>query len=170
MRLLVCCALALMAAEFAFAGTPERDQAWDLLIAEAKKHGGGETQYKTSTSYVFQRPDGSFVTFTRMLDKGTRAVCVISQDQNVTICGNWETGKLLYGWRADAGSSWTYSDTPPDTTAAEEKGPLASLLASLGDLIEMGSSSALAHWHLTSSGFSWVKGRLRGPSSASKAR
>jgi hypothetical protein len=138
MRRLICCALALMAAEFAFAGTPERDKAWDLLIAEAKKHGGGETQYKTSTSFVFQRSDGSFVTFTWMPDNGTHAVCVISKDQNVTICGNWDTSKLKYGWRADAGSPWTYSDTPPDKTSAEEKGWFASLLASLGDVIGMG--------------------------------
>lgn len=74
MRVLVGCALALMAAEFAFAETPERDKAWDLLIAEAKKHGGEETQYKTSTSYVFQRPDGLYVTFTRMLDNRTRGL------------------------------------------------------------------------------------------------
>ncbi len=138
MRLFVCCVLALMASELAFAGTPERDKAWDLLIAEAKKHGGEETQYKTSTSYVFHNPDGLSVTFTRMLDNGTRAVCVMSKDQNAIVCGNWDTRALKYGWRADAASPWTYSDTPPDKTSAEQKGPFASLLASLGDVIGMG--------------------------------
>ena len=86
-----------------------------------------------------------YVTFTRMLDNGTRAVCVMSKDQNATICGNWDTRKLKYGWRADAGSPWTYSDTLPDKTSAEEKGPLASLLASLGDIIGMGMKSDKRH-------------------------
>ncbi len=138
MRLLVFCALMLIASELAFAGTPERDKAWDMLIAEAKKHGGGETQYKSSTSYVFQRPDGLFVTFTKMLDNGTRAVCVIAKDQNSTVCGNWDSGELRYCQRADAGSPWTYSDTPPKAPDAQKKGPFASLLASLGDIIGMG--------------------------------
>ncbi len=137
MRLLVSSALMLIASELAFAGTPERDRAWDMLIAEAKKHGGEETQYKSSASYVFQRPDGSSVTFTRMLDNGTRAVCVISKDQNSTVCGNWDSGKLRYGQRADAGSPWTYSDTPPKAPDAGDKGPFASLSASLGDVIGM---------------------------------
>lgn len=61
------------------------------------------------------------------------------------MCGNWETRKLQYGWRADAGSPWTYSDTLPDKTSAEEKGPLASLLSTLGDIIGMGMKSGKGH-------------------------
>lgn len=121
-RFLCFCAFLLLLGEVANAGTPERDKDWDLLIAEAKKHGGSETTYKTSTSYVFQKPDGRTVTFTRMLDTGVRAVCVLSKDQNVTVCGNWDSGQLRYGWRADSGSEWSYSDTPPQAAKAKEKG------------------------------------------------
>jgi hypothetical protein len=167
MRFLVSCTLALMAAEAAFAETPERDKAWDLLIAEAKKHGGEETQYKTSTSYVFQRPDGLYVTFTRMLDSPTRAVCVISKDQNATVCGNWDTGKLKYGSRADAASAWTYSDSAPEAASAEEENPFASLLASLANVIEMDMDASntfgrfrftTRRFRFTASEFHWIKG------------
>ena len=130
-RGLIGVALAMLVAAPAHAGTPERDEAWDALIAEAKKHGGQETQYKTSVSYVFRKSDGQYVTFTRMLDSPTRAVCVLSKEQTVTVCGNWDTGKLRYGWRADANSAWTYGDTPP----SEQKGFFGSLLARLGDII-----------------------------------
>lgn len=133
--LLAGAALAQLAVAQAAAGTPERDRAWDALIAEAKKHGGEEIQYKTSVSYVFRKNDGEYVTFTKMLDSPTRAVCVLSKDQTVTVCGNWDTGKLRYGVRADANAAWTYSDTPPP---AAEKSPFASLLASFGDIIGAG--------------------------------
>jgi hypothetical protein len=126
----------LIAGGSALAGTPERDKAWEALIAEAKKHGGEETQYKTSVSYVFHKSDGEFVTFTRMLDSPTRAVCVMSKDQSVIVCGNWDTGKLKYGLRPDAHSSWTYSDEPP---GAETSFGFGDLLAKLGDIMSMGT-------------------------------
>ena len=82
-----------------------------------------------------------FVTFTRMLDNRARAVCVMSKDQNATVCGNWDTHKFRYGWRADAASPWTYSDTPPDKTSAKEKGPFASLLSALGGVFSAGTKA-----------------------------
>jgi hypothetical protein len=134
-RGLVYVALAQLAASSALAASSERDRVWDQLIAEAKKHGGEETQYKTSVSYVFRKPEGEFVTFTKMLDSPTRAVCLLSKDQTVTVCENWDTEKLRYGWRGDANSPWSYGDDPPN---GEKKSGFASLLAQFGDIIGMG--------------------------------
>lgn len=150
MRLFVCCALALMAADSAHA-TPERDRIWDSLIAEAQKHGGSETRLDKSTSYVFQRPDGSYLTFTRSFANGVRAVCLISQDQTLTVCDDWDTGKIRYGWRADATSPWTQSDTPPSAPSADETTPIARLLAFLADVISWGSPTH-GHWRSTATG------------------
>lgn len=131
--------LPLLAAGSALAGTPDRDKAWDQLIADAKKHGGQETQYKTSVSYVFQKPEGEYVTFTKMLDSPLRAVCVMSKDQTITTCGNWDTGKLRYGWRKDVDLPWAYSDDPP---GFEKKSAFGSLLAQFGDIFRMGMKAA----------------------------
>ena len=131
---LTCVALAALAAVPGYAGTPERDQAWDALIAEAKKHGGEETRYKTSVSYVFRKSDGEYVTLTQMLDSPTRAVCLLSKDQNLTLCGNWDTGKLRYGARLGAFAPWSYSDT---SFNEQKGGVLGSLLSGLGDIISL---------------------------------
>jgi len=140
MRWPVCVALAALAAGSALAGTPERDQDWDALIAEAKKHGGEETQYQNSVSYVFfRKSDGEWVTFTRMLDSPTRAVCVLSKPQTLTVCGNWDTGKLRYGLRSDANSQWSYSDDPP---AEETRNVLPAILGKLAEIMNGGKKSS----------------------------
>ena len=132
-------AFALLVVLPATAGTPERDKAWDALIAQAKKRGGAETPINNSISYVFQRPDGAYVSFTWMTDSPVRAVCVISKDQNLNVCGNWDTGKIAYGWRADANSPWTHSDNPPPKDAATSpKGPMDSLKSIFDDILEAG--------------------------------
>ena len=156
MRLFVCCALALMAANSALA-TPERDRAWNLLIAEAQKRGGSETQLDKSTSYVFQRPDGSYVTFTHALTNGVRAICVISKDQDLAVCGDWDTEKLAYSWRADAASPWTHSDKPP-APIADEATPIAELFGFLGDVLSWGAPSH-GYWRETATGPHWVDRR-----------
>ena len=135
MRWLVCVALATLIAGPALAGTPERDKAWDALVSEAKKHGGEETQYKNSVSYVFRKSDGEILTLTRMLDSPTRAVCVLTKDQTLTVCGNWDTGKLRYGVRPDGDSPWSYSDTPP---AEQQSSGFGAVLSKLGDIMSMG--------------------------------
>ena len=157
MRLFVGCALALMAANSALA-TPERDRVWDSLIAEAQKRGGSETRLDKSTSYVFQRPDGTYVTFTHASTNGVRAVCLISKNQNLAVCDDWDTGKLAYSWRADAMSPWTHSDKPP---SANEATPIDMLLGFLGQVLSTGSestrgSSLGGYWRTTGTGAHWV--------------
>ena len=91
----------------ALAKSPERDKAWEAMIAEAQKHGGQETRLDKSASYVFQRPDGSYLTLTRMLagDK-RRSVCLVAEAQTATTCIDWDTGKLTLGDRADSATPW----------------------------------------------------------------
>ena len=127
----------------AFAASAERDKAWNALVAEARKRGGEPTVYKDSQSYVFQRPDGAYLTLTSIAEKGVRAVCVISKDQNVRVCGNWDNGVLGFGWRADANSPWTYSASPQP---AAEPTLMAKMLANLADLIEMGTKTKRPHF------------------------
>jgi hypothetical protein len=93
----------------AAAETPDRNQAWDALIAEAKEHGAEETKLDRSTSYVFQRPDGSYLTFTRLptTDKG-RSVCLIAKELTATACVDWDTGKVKLGKRRDAATPWKF--------------------------------------------------------------
>jgi hypothetical protein len=155
-RLFLYCALAIIAANSALA-TSERDRIWDSLIAEAQKRGGSETRLDKSTSYVFQRPDGEYVTFTHALTNGVRAVCVISKDQNIVVCDDWDTGKLTYGWRADAESPWTHSDKPPAPTA-DEATPIAKLFGFLGNVLSWGAPSH-GYWRETASGVHWVNRR-----------
>jgi len=159
-RLLLCCVLAIMAANPALA-TPERDRNWDALIAEAQRRGGVETRLDTSTSYVFQRPDGAYVTFSHSLANGVRAVCLISKDQNLGVCDDWDTGRLAYSWRADAASPWTHSDKPP---SANEATPIDMLLGFLGQVLSVGSestrgSSMHGYWRTTRTGVHWVNRR-----------
>lgn len=126
------CAGCLVAAP-AFAGTPERDKAWDALVAAAKAHGGAETKLDRSASFVFQRPDGSYLSFTRLLqtDKG-RSVCLIAKDENATACVDWDTGKLTLGSRADPATPWSFrSAASLDAFEAEQPGFLQKLLSSI---------------------------------------
>jgi len=138
LRGFVLAAFALLSAGLSEAATPDRDKAWDKLIAEARKHGGAATEYKTSTSYVFQRKDGFFITLTELPETKTRAVCAMAKDQKVVVCGNWDSGALKYGWREDASAPWAYSDKPPEPKSPAAN-PLGSLLSSLADIMEMGS-------------------------------
>jgi hypothetical protein len=118
------------------AGTPERDKAWDALIAEAKKHGGVETKLDQSASYVFKRPDGSFITFTHLLKGDKRAACLVAKEQNATVCIDWDSGKTTYGGRKDAASPWV-NRAAPDEADVEKPGLLQSLLSGFGSILGM---------------------------------
>ena len=135
---LVAGASAWLAIASALAGTPDRDKAWDALVTEAKKHGGAATAYKTSTSLVFQQKDGFFITVTEVPDAKARAVCAMSKYQSVIVCGNWDTGALKYGWRADTSSPWSYSDKPPEPKSLQAN-PFGGLLSTLTSLMKTGS-------------------------------
>jgi hypothetical protein len=112
------------------AGSPERDKAWNAWIEQAKAHGGVETVLESSASFVFQRPDGVYVTFTRLLKSAKRSVCLIAKDQHATICMDWDTGKASYGSRPDAATPWTVHGGPsPEEVAAEQPGLLDEMLS-----------------------------------------
>ncbi len=91
------------------AAPAERDKEWRALIAAAVSRGATETKLDRSASYVFQDPDGDYLTFTRLLttDKG-RSVCLIKQNETATACADWDTGKLTLGKRADAATPWKF--------------------------------------------------------------
>ena len=129
-------ALLGLVAATAIAGTPERDKAWETLIAEAKKHGGVETKLDQSASYVFQRPDGSFLTFTHLLKRDKRAACLVAKEQNATVCADWDSGKMTYGDRKDAASPWVIKAATDESTA-EKPGLAASLLSGFADILGM---------------------------------
>ena len=130
-------ALAALCGALAVPGAAsERGKAWDTLIAEAKKHGGVETKLDRSASYVFQQNDGSYVTFTHMLTGDKRAACLVSKDQNATVCVDWDSGKTTYGDRKDVASPWLFHAGPPAQEAdANAPGPLASLMATFNHLL-----------------------------------
>jgi hypothetical protein len=149
----------------AFAGTPERDKAWDELIAQAKAHGGVETKLDLSTSYVFQRPDGSYLAFTRLLksDKG-RSVCLIAKDENATACVEWDTGRLKLGSRADAATPWKFKGFESlDAFEKEQPGLVDRLFSSIQNLFAMGAGprgygygGGGGIWQLRNGAVSWV--------------
>ena len=127
----------------ALAGTTERDKAWDALIAQARAHGGIETTLDRSASYVFRRPDGSYLSFTRLLqsNKG-RSVCLIAKDENATACVDWDTGKLTLGSRADPATPWKFRSLASlDAFEAEQPGLIQQLLASIKNLALPGGRS-----------------------------
>jgi hypothetical protein len=131
--------MALIAAPV-LAGTPERDKAWDAAVAQAKAHGGVETRLDRSVSYVFRRPDGSFLSLTRPLDadKG-RSVCLIATDENATACVDWDTGELKLGSRADAATPWSVrSFQSLDAFEKAQPGFAEQLLSSLEELVLRG--------------------------------
>lgn len=123
----------------AFAATADRTKAWDALIGEAKKHGGVETKLDRSASMVFQRPDGSFVTFTHMLTGDKRAACLVSKDQNATVCVDWDSGKTTYGDRRDIASPWRFHEPrAADESGTDKPGLLASLLSGFAAILGAG--------------------------------
>jgi len=147
-------ALTLTSAE---AAAPDKDKAWDALIEQVKQHGGVETVLDRSASYVFQRPDGSYVTFTRLLAAAKRSVCLISKDQHASVCVDWDSGKTSYGDHADAASPWRVHEGPSvEETAANQPGPLEGLLSWLGSFAPKHN---LGHWvYHGSGGPTWTYG------------
>ena len=133
----LCLGAALLAGSLAVADAPERDKAWSDLIAQAKAHGAEETKLDRSSSYVFQREDGSYLTFTRLLasDKG-RSVCLIAKDLTTTACVDWDTGQLKLGRRADAATPWKfYSFESLDAFEAAKPGFLDQLATAVNKLL-----------------------------------
>jgi hypothetical protein len=138
-RALLSACVAFIAAPV-LAGTPGRDKAWEAAIAQAKAHGGVETRLDRSVSYVFRRPDGSYLSLTRLLqtDKG-RSVCLIAKDENATACVDWDTGKLRLGSRADAATPWSVRSFEfLDAFEKAQPGFAEQLLSSLQDLVLRG--------------------------------
>jgi hypothetical protein len=150
LRPLTIVALAALSITGAYAAAPEKDKAWDALLDEVKKHGGVETVLDRSASYVFQRPDGSYVTFTRLLAVAKRSVCLISKDQHASVCIDWDSGKTNYGDHADAASPWRVYEGPSvEETAAKQPGPLDALLSWL---TSFAPKHNLGHWIYRNSG------------------
>ena len=154
-------ALALASAE---AGTPERDKAWDALMQAAKAHGGTETKLDRSASFVFQRPDGSYLTLTRLLqsDKG-RSVCLIAADENATACVDWDSGKLTLGSRADPATPWSFRSLASlDAFEAEQPGVVEQLFSSIQNLVTGAGNVSKSHtgyWRERNGVTSWVNPR-----------
>ena len=138
MRVALCILIAALAPACAVAATSERDKAWDALVAAAKAHGGVETKLDQSASYVFQRPDGSFVTFTQMLSRGKRAACLVAKKQDATVCIDWDSGKTTYGDRKDAASPWVIHAARPADEDTEKPGLLASMLSTFSNILGAG--------------------------------
>jgi hypothetical protein len=135
---LILLAIAALGIGSAFGGGPDKDKRWDALIAQAKAHGGVETVLDRSASYVFQAPDGSFVTLTRVLKASKRALCLIAKDQNRSVCVDWDTGETTFGERADVASPWKTRDAMPLEEAwANEPGPFQVLMSGLLNVIGM---------------------------------
>ncbi len=162
MRALRWCCIACFLAAPALAGTPERDKAWDALISAAKAHGGAETKLDRSASFVFQRPDGSYLSLTRLLttNKG-RSICLIAKDENATACIDWDSGKLTLGSRADPATPWKFrSSASLDAFEAEQPGFfqtfLSSLQGSFGKNSRGGKSGPGGFWHYQNGGMTWV--------------
>jgi hypothetical protein len=138
MRVALCVLVAALTPACAVAAMSERDKAWDALIAAAKAHGGVVTKLDQSSNYVFQRPDGSFVTFTQMLNGGKRAACLVAKKQDATVCIDWDSGKTTYGDRKDAASPWVIHAARPADEDTETPGLLASLLSGFGNILVNG--------------------------------
>jgi len=152
MRLIACRALRLISANSAFA-RPERDRAWNALIAEAQEQGGRETRDNDLASYMFQRPDGSALTLTRTLNNSLRAVCLISKERDLVVCRDWDTAQIHYSWRADAPSSWTHSDSPPPADGVAQRTPVDLMLNFLGQVLATGSQSSGSYWRARAGGY-----------------
>ena len=154
-------AAAMLASAAAPAQTPNRDQAWDALVAEAKSHGGVETRLDRSASYVFQRPDGIYVTLTRALKGGKRDVCLVAKDENATLCVDWDSGKTTWGRRRDAASPWTLREAASiEEVAAAAPGPLDGLSSILGSMFSRSGGrrgpSQGGYWRVQNGQEVWV--------------
>lgn len=137
-----CIVLAFLWTAPALAGTAERDKGWETLIAEAKAHGGVETKLDKSVSYVFQRPDGSYLTFTRLNDGTRRSVCLVAEQENATACLDWDSAKLTLGDRADAATPWRFrTEASLDAFEAQQPGLLDKLLSTVQGFITSGGHS-----------------------------
>jgi hypothetical protein len=131
-----CVGLAVvMLASAAQSGTPARDKAWQALIEQAKAHGGVETKLDQSSSFVFQLPDGAYVTLTHMFKGGRRAACLVSKDQNATACFDWDNGKTSFAERKDVASPWVRKTASNPGDDEDKPSLLAQLLASFGDYL-----------------------------------
>ena len=102
----------------------EKERQWNLLIAEAKRHGGVETIINKTGSYVFGGPNGLIVAFTRTLDNKRHFVCAMYLSANIQVCASWETEKMLYSTRTDEHSPWIVSDNPPPEAEAAPSTPI----------------------------------------------
>ena len=142
---LILLAVAALGVGSAFAGTPDKDKRWDALIAQAKAHGGAETVLDRTASYVFQGPDGSFVTLTRVLKGSKRVVCLIAKDQNRSVCVDWDTGETTFGERADAASPWKTRDLSPLEASANQPGPFQTVMSGFLNIIGMLGSGMPRH-------------------------
>lgn len=131
---LILLAIAAFGVGSAFAAAPDKDKRWDALIAQAKARGGTETVLDRSASYVFQAPDGSFVTLTRVLRGSKRAVCLIAKDQMKSMCVNWDTGETTFGERAGAASPWKTHDASP-IEETNQPGPFQTLMSGFLNII-----------------------------------
>ena len=156
------CVAAAAASFSAAAGTPERDKSWDALIAEAKAHGGAETRLDQSASYIFQRPDGVYVSFTRLLKGEKRSVCLIGKDQNETICVDWDSGKTTWGSRADAATPWKLHEAASiEEIASKAPGPFDALSSAFQSMFggkrqSRNSSPQGVYWRSQSGQGVWV--------------
>jgi hypothetical protein len=143
------------------AGTPERDKSWASLVEAAKAHGGSETKLDRSASFVFQRPDGSYLTFTRLLQGGnSRSICLIAEDENATACVDWDSGKLTLGSRADPATPWSFrSHASLDAFEAEKPGVVGQLFSSIENLVTGAgrpSKAKSGYWREREGAVSWV--------------
>ena len=152
-RLSLRCAslLAALGSCGALADGPDRDKAWAELVDQAKAHGAAETKLDRSSSYVFQRPDGSYLSLTWLAaPKAARSVCLIAKDENATACVDWDSGKLTLGDRADAATPWRFrAYASLDAFEAERPGLVDSLFAAVDKLIGLSQRNRrTAHWRL----------------------
>lgn len=153
------------------------DARWDALIASAINRGGVETISGDTGSYVFVRPDGMIVTFTRRLDNKIRLICVqhasipgnntalTAMNVDFQQCLNWNTGVTIYATRASESAAWVFSDVPPTAQeldpeqAQEQENPLPGLI---GGVLEIAQRTRCRRaifrgWRLAS----WRRPQLR---------
>jgi hypothetical protein len=155
-------AIALLVSVPAFAAAVDKSKAWDSLIEQAKVHGGVETKLDKSVSYVFQRTDGSYMSFTRLLAGAKdRSVCLIAEDENATVCVDWGTGKLTLGNRADPATPWKFrSITSLDAFEAAQPGFFDKFLLTIEHLATGSGrsrrSSSGGYWRYRDGNMNWV--------------
>ena len=61
---------------------------------------------------------------------------LIAEDENATVCVDWDTGKLILGSRADPATPWSFrSHASLDAFEAEKPGVVGQLFSSIEDLV-----------------------------------